>query len=315
MVRAGEQVLDCSRSVLDLIGPRREVRGMAHQTSPEDEEAGIGPPGLGATRRVLLVGLDPRRAGPLALAFGGFGFVATLAFDRDQLGVAAQGPAFDLVVTTQALLDEGGALLELAARAGAMLVLGGAADDVRSSGAAVVSIPRDARAREVVLAGIGLLGRVASTPRRVTLQWGPVELDVARREARCRGNPVSLTKLQFRLLEALVEAEGAVVSREYLDHVVFGSAPVDDGERIHAHVRRLRSKLELDRAQPSLIVTVRGEGYRLAGEAEAPTAAEPASEPAAAGAPAQSAEPRMESTSTGSAIAVTWRNSNPASNA
>ena len=72
-----------------------------------------------------------------------------------------------------------------------------------------------------------------------------------------------LTLTEFRLLAELADAEGRVLSRQQLlervwDHGFFG-----DERLVDVHVRRLRTKVEIDAANPQLIVTVRGLGYRL----------------------------------------------------
>lgn len=74
---------------------------------------------------------------------------------------------------------------------------------------------------------------------------------------------VPLTLTEFHLLAELSSAAGAVLSRTTLlervwDHGFFG-----DERLVDAHIRRLRTKIERDPANPDLVVTVRGMGYRL----------------------------------------------------
>jgi DNA-binding response OmpR family regulator len=75
--------------------------------------------------------------------------------------------------------------------------------------------------------------------------------------------PIHLTLTEFRLLVELADAGGRVLSRAQLlervwDHGFFG-----DERLVDVHVRRLRTKIEADPADPQLLVTVRGLGYRL----------------------------------------------------
>jgi two-component system response regulator MtrA len=77
------------------------------------------------------------------------------------------------------------------------------------------------------------------------------------------GGEVGLTKTEFRLLCTLAEAGGQVVSREQLLERVWGYGYFGDTRLLDVHVRRLRRKVEPDPAQPSVIRTVRGVGYRI----------------------------------------------------
>ena len=78
--------------------------------------------------------------------------------------------------------------------------------------------------------------------------------------------PVSLTRREFDLLRALVEARGRVLSREYLlDHVWgYSAAEEIESRTVDVHVRRLRQKLG---SEGQRIGTVNGVGYRLEGDA------------------------------------------------
>jgi DNA-binding response OmpR family regulator len=85
-----------------------------------------------------------------------------------------------------------------------------------------------------------------------------------RREALWHGCRVEMTRLEFRILAALVVAAGGVVTRDDLYRTVWRQASPDDGERIVAHIRRIRAKLEADPTHPAFLLTARGEGFRLA---------------------------------------------------
>ena len=77
------------------------------------------------------------------------------------------------------------------------------------------------------------------------------------------GTEVHLTKTEFRLLCELAESPGKVLSREALLDKVWGYDYFGDGRLVDVHVRRLRTKVEADPANPRHVVTVRGLGYRL----------------------------------------------------
>jgi DNA-binding response OmpR family regulator len=97
-----------------------------------------------------------------------------------------------------------------------------------------------------------------------TYTWGPLRLDPGRRVACWQGRPAGVTPMQFRLLLVLVQAEGAVVSPVELSRRVWGTEVAHDAERVVAHVRRIRRLLEPDPAHARFLLTVRGEGFRLA---------------------------------------------------
>jgi two-component system, OmpR family, response regulator MtrA len=79
------------------------------------------------------------------------------------------------------------------------------------------------------------------------------------------GDPVGLTRTEFRLLVELVEAEGRIVTREELLRRVWGYDYFGDTRLLDVHVRRLRRKVEHDPDAPTTILTVRGSGYRTSG--------------------------------------------------
>lgn len=79
------------------------------------------------------------------------------------------------------------------------------------------------------------------------------------------GKEVHLTKTEFRLLVELGAQPGLVLSREDLLERVWGHGVFGDGRLVDVHIRRLRTKVEPDPANPTHVVTVRGLGYKLQG--------------------------------------------------
>lgn len=77
------------------------------------------------------------------------------------------------------------------------------------------------------------------------------------------GEPVHLTKTEFKLLVELASSPGRVFSREVLLEKVWGYGYFGDGRLVDVHIRRLRTKIEPDAADPRYVVTVRGLGYKL----------------------------------------------------
>ncbi|HZV26660.1 MAG TPA: response regulator transcription factor [Acidothermaceae bacterium] len=77
------------------------------------------------------------------------------------------------------------------------------------------------------------------------------------------GTEIHLTRTEFRLLCELAAAPSRVFSREMLLERIWGYDYFGDGRIVDVHVRRLRTKIEVDPSQPELLVTVRGLGYKL----------------------------------------------------
>jgi DNA-binding response OmpR family regulator len=110
-----------------------------------------------------------------------------------------------------------------------------------------------------------------ATGRRGAHRRGDLTIDADRHEVRVGGREVVLTAIEFRLLEALIEADGRVLSREQLLDLVYGDDGLEILDRtIDVHVGRLREKLGDDPEEPRFVATVRGVGYRAAAVREAP---------------------------------------------
>jgi DNA-binding response OmpR family regulator len=95
------------------------------------------------------------------------------------------------------------------------------------------------------------------------LQFGDLELIPDEGKVLRNGSELHLTKTEFRLLCELAQNPGRVFSRESLLDKVWGYDYFGDGRLVDVHVRRLRTKVEIDPANPRHVVTVRGLGYRL----------------------------------------------------
>ena len=96
------------------------------------------------------------------------------------------------------------------------------------------------------------------------LQRGHIAVDELRRSAYRDGQAVELTMKEFDLILFLMKNPGKVFSREALLDLVWGYEYQGDTRTVDVHIRRLREKLELNPAQPSLIITKWGVGYYFA---------------------------------------------------
>jgi DNA-binding response OmpR family regulator len=95
------------------------------------------------------------------------------------------------------------------------------------------------------------------------LVFGDLELIPEEGKVLKAGEEVHLTKTEFRLLCELAVNRGKVFSREELLDRVWEYDYFGDGRLVDVHIRRLRTKVEADPANPRHVVTVRGLGYRL----------------------------------------------------
>ena len=98
---------------------------------------------------------------------------------------------------------------------------------------------------------------------RGVLEHADLTIDLDRVEVRRGGKAMSLTPAEFRLLVALVQARGRVLTRQALLDSLYGASQGDALERtVDVHIGRLRDKLGEEIGAPRYIVTVRGLGYR-----------------------------------------------------
>ncbi|MGC4798301.1 response regulator transcription factor [Micromonospora saelicesensis] len=115
-----------------------------------------------------------------------------------------------------------------------------------------------------------LVARVRSVLRRVSvptpstvIEVGDLEIDPGGFVVRRNGQEVALTATEFRLLLELARRPGQVFTRELLLDLVWNHDFLGDSRLVDVAVQRLRAKVEDDPAQPRLIRTVRGAGYKL----------------------------------------------------
>jgi DNA-binding response OmpR family regulator len=102
-----------------------------------------------------------------------------------------------------------------------------------------------------------------SAPGHSKLVFGNLEIIPDEGKVTLGGKDVPLTKTEFRLLCELAHDPNGVFSREVLLDKVWGHGYFGDGRLVDVHIRRLRMKVEVDPAEPTHVVTVRGLGYRL----------------------------------------------------
>ena len=102
----------------------------------------------------------------------------------------------------------------------------------------------------------------SSSSASKTLRIGDLSIDVDGHEVTRGTERISLTPLEFDLLVALASKPQQVFTREMLLEQVWGYQYKADTRLVNVHVQRLRSKVEFDADNPTIVTTVRGIGYR-----------------------------------------------------
>ena len=128
------------------------------------------------------------------------------------------------------------------------------------------------RLRELVARINSVLRRVApplpvppkpDDEARKVLAAGPVRMDVSRREVTVNARRIQLSRMEYDLLAILLSPPNHVRTRDELIDRLWSGRELSDTRTLDTHVRRLRVKLEDDPAEPRLLVTVRGVGFRF----------------------------------------------------
>jgi two-component system, OmpR family, KDP operon response regulator KdpE len=118
-----------------------------------------------------------------------------------------------------------------------------------------------------------LLARMRAVRRRAAgeaappvLRFQELEVDLARRAVRLRGDFVRLTPTEYRLLEAMATNAGKLLTHGWLLRKVWGPAYGTESHYVRVYVQQLRRKLEDDPSRPRFILTEPGLGYRWLAE-------------------------------------------------
>ncbi len=235
--------------------------------------------------RVLIVEDEEAMATPLAFLLGREGFETVIAgTGPDGLAEFDRGGA-DIVLLDLMLPGMNGIEVFKALRA-------------RSAVPVIMVTARDAEVDRVVGLELGaddyvtkpysareLIARIRAVLRRTdpdaaegdendaVLEAGPVRMDVDRHQVTVRGADVALPLKEFDLLQYLLRHSGRVLTRGQIIERVWGADYVGDTKTLDVHIKRLRSKIERDPAEPRHIVTVRGLGYKFEPDEAGPAAA------------------------------------------
>ena len=225
--------------------------------------------------RVLIVEDEESLAEPLAYLLNKEGFDATVMADGPSALAEFDRSGADIVLLDLMLPGMSGTEVckQLRARSGVPVIMVTARDSeidkvVGLELGADDYVTKPYSARE-------LIARIRAVLRRgidaedvgvdTVLEAGPVRMDIERHIVSIDGEQIGLPLKEFELLEYLMRNKGRVLTRGQLIDRVWGSDYVGDTKTLDVHVKRLRSKIEADPANPERLVTVRGLGYKLEG--------------------------------------------------
>jgi two-component system, OmpR family, response regulator RegX3 len=221
--------------------------------------------------RVLLVDDDPGVREVVTYALRREGFSVEEAADGEQALERTRTDGFDVVILDLMLPGVSGTEVCRTLRA-------------HSNVPIIMLTAKDAEIDKVVGLELGaddyvtkpyspreLVARIRAVLRRgvepdlapMTLEAGPVRMDVERHVVTVDGAAQRLPLKEFELLELFLRNPGRVLTRGQLIDRVWGSDYVGDTKTLDVHVKRLRAKLEPDPSHPTMLVTVRGLGYKL----------------------------------------------------
>lgn len=222
--------------------------------------------------RVLIVEDEESFAEPLSYLLGKEGFVAAVAstgqealdeFDRNGADIVL----LDLMLPGMSGTDVCKQLRQRSAVPVIMVTARDAEIDkvVGLELGADDYVTKPYSARELIARVRAVLRRrgEAEEPQQDTLEAGPVRMDVERHVVTAGGIDLNLPLKEFDLLEYLLRNVGRVLTRTQLIDRVWGADYVGDTKTLDVHIKRLRSKLEPDPAEPHHLVTVRGLGYKF----------------------------------------------------
>ncbi|WP_022886079.1 response regulator transcription factor [Glaciibacter superstes] len=117
-----------------------------------------------------------------------------------------------------------------------------------------------------------LLARIRAVMRRQieqdneddgVLTAGTVRMDIERHTVAVNGTEVPMPLKEFELLELLMRNAGRVLTRGQLIDRVWGTDYFGDTKTLDVHIKRIRSRIEETSSEPTMLVTVRGLGYRF----------------------------------------------------
>src|SRR5437867_2617113 len=220
--------------------------------------------------RVLVIGEKPEEAKALAVRIGLAGYES--APSASELGLALRSAyAFkpDVIVLDAITGEPGRELFQMLDQVSQTptIVIGEASaeDDLvwYLEAGAVAYLPKPVSPALLSARLATLFRRTAHLDHSSVIHAGEVTIDLTRRQIQRNGATISLTPIEFRLLQTLAEHAGRAVSQRFLLERVWGDDFAQCAHYLRLYIGYLRQKLEDNPRKPRLLITEWGVGYRL----------------------------------------------------
>jgi two-component system response regulator RegX3 len=222
--------------------------------------------------RILIVEDEPSLSEPLAFLLGREGYEATIAADGHAALAEFERNGTDLVLLDLMLPGIAGTEVcrEIRTRSQIPIIMLTAKDSEVD-----VVVGLELGADDYVTKPYStreLLARIRAVMRRrvesedddtAILESGDVRMDVDRHTVSVRGAETAMPLKEYELLEVLLRNSGRVLTRGQLIDRVWGADYFGDTKTLDVHIKRIRSKIELEPSEPKMLLTVRGLGYRF----------------------------------------------------
>lgn len=222
--------------------------------------------------RILIVEDEPSLSEPLAFLLAREGYEIEVAEDGPAALAAFDRAGADLVLLDLMLPGLPGTEVcrELRSRSAVPIIMLTAKDSevdivVGLELGADDYVTKPYSTRELLARIRAVLRRRVETGEELegVLEAGPVRMDVERHSVAVNGSEIAMPLKEFELLELLLRNAGRVLTRGQLIDRVWGADYFGDTKTLDVHIKRIRAKIEADPGQPTLLVTVRGLGYRF----------------------------------------------------
>jgi len=222
--------------------------------------------------RILIVEDEPSLSEPLAYLLGREGYETTIVADGNAAVAEFERNGSDLVLLDLMLPGMPGTEVckEIRTRSAVPIIMLTAKDSevdivVGLELGADDYVTKPYSTRE-------LLARIRAVLRRKTepetendtvLEAGDVRMDIERHTVSVSGADVAMPLKEFELLELLLRNAGRVLTRGQLIDRIWGADYFGDTKTLDVHIKRIRSRIEKVPSEPTMLVTVRGLGYRF----------------------------------------------------